>query len=562
MKKFFFPLLLIFSAQVLAELSSPRETIERFVKSMVKIKKSEGVEKENYYVAISALDLTDVDATIKYEVGKKYSIQLMNVIDKIQKVNYETIPVSLQGKEWTYIKKEIAGTKVIIHLSKVNEDWLFSKKTLNNLDEYEVLLKDKNVVKGVETLMTPGMKLKASLPQAFAKKSFLIYNWQWVGLLIIIFFSFIIQKTFDFVLTLSLNKYFKFMQKETREKVLPAVKPLGVIVFFALTHQLIPLLEVDVKFITYSHRILVILMSIYAVKLGHRVIELLTSYATEKAAETETKFDDILIPLFSKTAYVIIYILGGILIANSLTINVSGIIAGLGIGGLAFAFAAKDTLANFFGSIMLVLDRPFDIGDVIKAGDLEGVVSEVGFRSTRIRTFNDSVISVSNGALMNMAIENLGKRRYRRLVTTLGLEYDTPAEKIEAFCEGIRELILNHKWTRKDSFHVYFVNFGASSLDIQLVCYWETADYARELAEKHRLMIDILRLAKEVDVSFAFPTQTVHMFNQELVPKENIEGEFRAKGREVAKTVAAKPITLKNPRSNGEDREQFGENEV
>ena len=562
MKNIIFLLLLIFSTQVLAEIASPRDAVERFVRSMVKIKKSEGVEKENYYVAISALDLSDVDITIKYEVGKKYSIQLMNVIDKIQKVNYKAIPENIEAKEWTYINKEIAGTKVIIHLNKINDNWLFSKKTLNNLDEYEVLLKDKDAVKGVETLTTPGMKLKNSLPPTFARKNFLIYNWQWVGLLSIIIFSFIIQKIFDTFFTISLNKYFKFMKDETREKVLPAVKPLGVIVFLALTHQLIPLLEVDVKFITYSHRILVILMSIYAVKLGHKVIELLTSYATEKAAETETKFDDILVPLFSKTAYVIIYILGGILIANSLTINVSGIIAGLGIGGLAFAFAAKDTLANFFGSIMLVLDRPFDIGDVVKVGDLEGIVSEVGFRSTRIRTFNDSVISISNGQLMNMAIENLGKRRYRRLVTTLGLEYDTPAEKIEAFCEGIRELILNHKWTRKDSFHVYFVNFGASSLDIQLVCYWETADYARELAEKHRLMIDILRLAKEVDVSFAFPTQTVHMFNQELVAKENIQGEFRAKGREVAKTVAAKPITLKNPRSNAEDREQFGDNEV
>ena len=254
--------------------------------------------------------------------------------------------------------------------------------------------------------------------------------------------------------------------------------------------------------------------------------------------------------------------LGGLLVLSSLTIDVTGLIAGLGIGGLAFAFAAKDTLANFFGSIMLVLDRPFDIGDVIKAGDIEGTVTEVGFRSTRIRTFNDSIISISNGELMNIPIDNKGKRRFRRFDTNLGLEYDTPPEKIEAFCEGIRQIILSHRWTRKDDFHVYFTSFGASSLDIKMIVYWITEDYSRELAEKHRLMIDILRLAKELEISFAFPTQTVHMFSETKQAHKELESEYIRVGIEMAQSLITKPMSLKNPRSNVEDKNQFGDNDI
>jgi hypothetical protein len=157
-----------------------------------------------------------------------------------------------------------------------------------------------------------------------------------------------------------------------------------------------------------------------------------------------------------------------------------------------------------------------EYADDIVTDGIEGIVEEVGFRSTRIRTFYDSIITISNGELVNRSIDNKGKRRYRRLTTTLGLEYDTPPELIESFCEGIRQLILNHKWTRKDNFHVYFVNFGSSSLDIQLVVFWQTGDYAREQSEKHRLMIDILRIAKDMGV----PLESLALHNNITNPNK------------------------------------------
>lgn len=377
----------------------------------------------------------------------------------------------------------------------------------------------------------------------------------------IVLLAYIVEKIFEAVANFMLEKNLPILRNAPNDKLKLALRPFGKLLLVVLVFLSLKLLELNETQQASLERVLFIIFSLVAIWLGHKIVDLGTYYFTQQAERTDSKFDDIFIPLISKSAYLLVYVIGLVYVMHTLTIDVTGIIAGLGIGGLAFAFAAKDTIANLFGSLMLVLDRPFDIGDYIVAGSIEGTVVEVGFRSTRVRTFYDSIVTISNGNLMNQSIDNKGKRRYRRLVTTLGLEYDTPPEKIEAFCEGIRQLILEHKWTRKDNFHVYFTNFGASSLDVTMVVFWVTDDYAREQAEKHRLMIDILRLAKELDVSFAFPTQTVHVFNENKREIQNLD-HYLDEAISRAKNVAAKPLSLKNPRSNVEDELQFGKNDI
>ena len=196
---------------------------------------------------------------------------------------------------------------------------------------------------------------------------------------------------------------------------------------------------------------------------------------------------------------------------------VKTLLTSLGIGGLAIGFAARETLQNFFGSITVLIDRPFHIGDWVKIGDVEGTVETVGFRSTRVRTFYNSLITVPNGSLLTATVDNMGARRYRRIKAMLSLTYDTPPEKIDAFCEGIRELILRHPYTRKDYYHVYFNQFADASLNVLLYCFHETPDWGTELRERHRLFNDILHLARRLGVEFAFPTQTIHL-HQEPTP--------------------------------------------
>ena len=189
----------------------------------------------------------------------------------------------------------------------------------------------------------------------------------------------------------------------------------------------------------------------------------------------------------------------------------SAVMGALGIGGVALAFAAKDTISNFFGSMTVLADRPFGIGDWVVVGDVEGTVERLGFRSTRVRTFYNSVVTIPNSRMADTNVDNYGKRQYRRVRVMLSLTYDTPPEKIDAFCEGIRELIRLHPYTRKDYYHVYFNKFAASSLDVLLYAFFQVPDWSTELRERHKLFNDILRLAKRIGVDFAFPTQTLLM---------------------------------------------------
>ncbi len=265
---------------------------------------------------------------------------------------------------------------------------------------------------------------------------------------------------------------------------------------------------------------------------AYRAVDVGAAILESYAAGTATKYDDLLIPLLRSSAKVFIAAFGVIFLADNLNINITGLLAGLGLGGLAFALAAQDTVKNFFGSITVLVDRPFQVGDWVVIGDIEGTVEEVGFRSTRIRTFYNSLVTLPNANLISADVDNYGARRYRRWKANLGVAYDTPPEKIDVLCEGIRELVRRHPYTRKDYFHVYLNQFGASSLDILLYIFWETPDWSTELRERHRLAVDILRLAQHLGVEFAFPTQTLYLKRGGETTAEPAEDSF-------AKAVAA-----------------------
>jgi len=178
---------------------------------------------------------------------------------------------------------------------------------------------------------------------------------------------------------------------------------------------------------------------------------------------------------------------------------------------LAFALAAQDTIKNFFGSLMIFVDRPFQVGDWITSGDLDGTVEEVGFRSTRIRTFRNSVMSIPNGVITNQMIDNHGLRVYRRFMTTIALTYDTPPELIDVFVKGLKQIVEDHPKTRKDYYEIHFNNMGSSSLDVLFYIFFNVPSWTDELVARHEVLLEIVRLAEHLGVNFAFPTQTLHV---------------------------------------------------
>ncbi len=218
------------------------------------------------------------------------------------------------------------------------------------------------------------------------------------------------------------------------------------------------------------------------------------------------------VPFFNKFIKSSVIIVGFILIVQEWGYNIGAIITGLGIGGLAVALAAKDTLANMFGGLTIIMDRPFKIGDWVKIGDTEGIVEDIGFRSTRIRTFEKSLISVPNSVIANTAIENFSRRGERRITYKIGVTYSTPQKKLKEAVEKIRTMLESHPGISKNStLLVYFTEFADSSLNIFIYCFTNTSVWSEYLNIREDVNLKIMEIMENLGIDFAFPSMSVYI---------------------------------------------------
>lgn len=201
------------------------------------------------------------------------------------------------------------------------------------------------------------------------------------------------------------------------------------------------------------------------------------------------------------------------------------LLASLGIGGAALAFASKDTIANFFGSVSLIIDRPFVVGDWIQTLGTEGIVEAIGLRSTRIRTFPKSVVTIPNNVLANANIENWTKRFKRRGEITVGLTYSTTPAQMEQIVADFKEILLKHPKTEHEGFRVNFTTFNSSSLDIKLVFYVLEVDANPYTDVMEQINLSIMRAVEARGLSMAFPSTSVYMENTGGATKD-FGGEF------------------------------------
>ena len=399
-----------------------------------------------------------------------------------------------------------------VYLRKVGSEWLFSESTI---EQIPVLYR--------ATFSSTLEAFIDRLPPVAKTQWMGLYVWQVIGLFMWILLALVIRNLFERILTQYLTGWAKKTRIEWDDLLLESVqKPLGLIVLISFLLLSYTNLQFGVSINLYLSKVLSILLSAAVFWVIYNLIDVFAEYLTHITGRTENSLDDQLVPLIRKTLRVFIVVLGVIVILQNNGVNVASLIAGLGIGGLAVALAAKDTLANFFGSITIFVDRPFRMGDWIKTSAAEGTVEEVGFRSTRIRTFYNSVVSVPNSSLANSEIDNLGMREFRRLKTILNLTYDTSPEQMEAFVEGIKAIVKANSNFRQDYYEIHFHAFGAHSLDVLVYVFFSVPDWSTELQQRHNFLLEILRLAKALQVEFAFPTQTLHI-------DSHIQGELAKK---------------------------------
>jgi len=436
--------------------------------------------------------------------------------------------------------------------------WRFGKQTLRSIGEWSSQLASvglsPEVLDGFSTLERLRYRIRSKLPDALTAHVFLVENWQWAGLFLLALVAALADRIVRFIAARIAARATRGEGVRLDKDVLFSFqRPAGLFAGVGVFEFLLPVLGIDAGVLSVLRLATSAVAAVAGVWACYRLVDVLCDYLAAKAARSSSKFDDMLVPLLRRTLKIFVVVVGLLFVASRMSEDLWGIVAGLSLGSLAIGFAAKDSVENLFGTFTVLMDKPFQIGDWIVSGDLEGTVEAVGFRSTRIRTFYNSVITVPNREFIGSAVDNMGKRRYRRIKTTLGLTYDTPPEKIEAFCEGVREIIRQHPYTRKDYYHIYLNGMGASSLDVLLYAFVETPDWSTELREKHRLFADILRLAEQLGVGFAFPTQTLHMAKPEdLEHPDRPESDERgaARGRDLAAEIVGKSLAATGGRGS------------
>ncbi|RIJ37731.1 mechanosensitive ion channel family protein [Pontibacter oryzae] len=245
-----------------------------------------------------------------------------------------------------------------------------------------------------------------------------------------------------------------------------------------------------------------------------RFVDFIGLVFKHRAELTASKLDDQLVPFFKDFTKVMVVVFSFLVMLGSVfDVNVTGLVAGLGVGGLAIAFAAKESLENLLASFTIFLDQPFMVGDLVQVGDLVGVVEKIGFRSTRLRTLEKSFVTLPNKHMIDKPLDNLTLRTFRRAKFDINLTYDTTSEQIRAITRDIQEYIDQHPRTNQDG-RIRFLNLGAHSKDVMVLYFVDTMDWNEFIDIKEEINYRIVEIVERHGAEFAFPTQTLYMHTQ------------------------------------------------
>ncbi|MCZ6772901.1 MAG: mechanosensitive ion channel, partial [Proteobacteria bacterium] len=366
-----------------ARLKSPRATMETFLASM---KAVIGGDQTKIGRAISTLDLSEVSSLVRNEKGRDLVWILKEVIDRTRVPDTKRFSTREKGDPYVF-QIYAQGTLAIVF--KQNEGWRFGVETVEALPAILDELVEQQKAEGVRQVelshLPFHLRLRSQLPPAMKERTLVLEHWQWLGMLLIILLGVILDKLVSMLLSLGVRVWRdRFATGSYREVADSILRPLGLMAMAFVWWAGLNMLGLPAKALVVllvSVKFLACLSTVWG---AFRLVDLLGAFLRDKALGTETKLDDALVPLVTKTMKVFVTVMGVVFIADNLNVDVTSLLAGLGLGGLAFALAAKDVAGNLFGSITVLLDQTFHVGDWVIIGDVEGTVERIGFRSTRV----------------------------------------------------------------------------------------------------------------------------------------------------------------------------------
>lgn len=366
--------------------------------------------------------------------------------------------------------------------------------------------------------------ISADTTAALNETLFILPNWKWLGLaaaiVVSIFLLLLLGPIFSAVSSVFQKKVHKntFLFFLLKESIHSAA---AWIISGLLMLSAIELLQLPDGFTKVLRGLTQLVLAINGIRLAYMFVNAMGERLEVFVKKTESTLDDQLAPFATKTLKVFVIVMGILIMLQSFGLNVVSLLAGLGLGGLALALAAQDTVANLFGSITIILDRPFQVGDYVKVTDTEGTVEEVGFRSTRIRTFYQSLVSIPNSIMAKEKIDNMGVRPRRRIRHMIGITYDANRSQIEDFISRVRSSLKQNKNVFQDDITVAFQSYGDSTINVLVNCFALASDLTTELQVQQDILFDIMQATKEAGVEFAFPTQTLYLKGLNNTDSEN-----------------------------------------
>jgi MscS family membrane protein len=339
--------------------------------------------------------------------------------------------------------------------------------------------------------------------------------WRLISVIIILGFGFIINKLVSFFM----HKYSEsLMVKKAKEKrnvftstVLTLRRPLRILVWAGIVRL--------VGFVlTPEHAVAAIWLSDVIINIAvvvfiYDFVEIIEYFILKKVKKTKSKLDEMIIPILKISLRIIVIGLAALqLFQNISGQNITTILAGLGLAGMAVALGAQDTIKNFFGFLMIVLDKPFSIGDRIDFDGHDGVVEEVGLRSTKLRRLDGNLVSIPNMLAADRVIHNIGRRIHIRRTMNIGVTYNTTPEKVEEAIAIVRDVLKDHEGMHPDfPPKVFFNDFTDSTLNIFAIYWYHPPKYWNYLKHSETVNLEILKRFNEAGIEFAFPTRTIQL---------------------------------------------------
>ncbi len=343
--------------------------------------------------------------------------------------------------------------------------------------------------------------------------------WRFAIAVAILLLSLVVGKIVQYLMARGAAKMERVGEEITLAKLVlrSASKPAVFLVFAGGFDVTLLFLEMNEPVRRATSTLVQLLISLGIAYFLYRLVDIVEYYLGRYVQRADNKLDQMLVPFVRKTLRIVIVTIAALYIVESTSGRpMSTIIAGLGLGGLAFALAAQESIKNLFGSISILLDQPFAKGDRIVVDGYDGAVEDIGFRSTKIRTLEGHLVTIPNQQMAAANIQNIGKRPHIRRLFNIGIAYDTPPDKVDRAVRIIEGILEGHVGMHPDfPPRVFFNELGESSLNI-LVSYWyHPADYWNFLAFSQEVNLKIMRAFEEEGIEFAFPTQTVYLANDE-----------------------------------------------